>query len=871
MANRRQEIPDALRYRVFDAALAVMAERGIDGFDLAAVARRADVSEQLIDRQWPGGRRVLLMEAMLTRANDAVPIPDTGSLGGDVRQFADSLAELTDTTMGRKWFRRLVPGGPDADLSHVGDDFLAFEMASVERIFQRAAERGELRSDIDHGKAARMVSAALVYDMVFHDSPIDRDYAEQVSNILLHGTLTSDNSELLEDFHASEQTRALLRATYDAVIDPIALVEAVRDDDGHIVDFVFREINPAACTSLQHSRAELLGATVTETLPDLVASGLLTRYIQAMETQAPLEVEDFPFFSRRFHTMRRFELGGQPASRDWLSVIWRDVSERHRSQQQAVIAERVRAARAARAGASPEELAEIEAAEAVRAASDALLDPQVLLEAVRDPSGQITDFFYAEVNQATCDYLGLSREDVIGRGVVETMPGPKAELLAEFIRCVETGEPLIVNDFPYDNKVLQGTRRYDVRVTRASARSVTLTWRDVTDRFEAARDLARSRDLLRASADAMFNPQALVEVVTTGSEEADLVLRDVNRAFCDNVGQERSGLLGQSLVALFPNVVGAGPLALYVRCAETGEPVILDDVEYVSESDDKPRYVDVRATQVDSGLITVTFRDTTARYEAARHLARSERNYRLLAENTADVITRVRDGRFLWVSPAVNELLGAPAESWIGRELREIVPAEDVPALEEAMATLEAGGAIQRRARLKAVDGVTHWVHINSKPYYDESGRQDGFTASVRSIDTEVAAETAAEEAHRQQARADALYRRSMDNAAVGMCLADTEGNFVEVNGAICEFFGYEPAVLQQMTWLELTAPEYLEPDLAKRAEVLAGDIDSYRLTKQFIHATATAYGETWPSPVSATAPGRSSCSSARSPTPPLA
>ena len=42
--------------------------------------------------------------------------------------------------------------------------------------------------------------------------------------------------------------------------------EAVREDDGRIVDFVFREINLAACTYLQASRDELLGATLTALL-----------------------------------------------------------------------------------------------------------------------------------------------------------------------------------------------------------------------------------------------------------------------------------------------------------------------------------------------------------------------------------------------------------------------------------------------------------------------------------------------------------------------------------------------------------------------------------------------------------------------------
>ena len=136
---------------------------------------------------------------------------------------------------------------------------------------------------------------------------------------------------------------------------------------------------------------------------------------------------------------------------------------------------------------------------ALQASTDALLDPQVLLEAAVDSSGQIVDFLYREVNQATCDYLGLSREELLGRGVVETMPGIKATLLDGYIRCLDTGEPLILNDFSYDNEILRDTRLYDLRVTRAASTSLVLTWRDVTDRYATANALAR--DIQRYLAD----------------------------------------------------------------------------------------------------------------------------------------------------------------------------------------------------------------------------------------------------------------------------------------------------------------------------------------------------------------------------------
>lgn len=177
----------------------------------------------------------------------------------------------------------------------------------------------------------------------------------------------------------------------------------------------------------------------------------------------------------------------------------------------------------------------------LRAGADALLDPHVLLEAQRDSLGQIVDFIYREVNQATCDYLGWSREDLLGRGLVEIMPGAKGALLDGYIRCLETGEPVIVDDFSYDNEVLADTRRYDLRATRATQSFITLTWRDVTERFRKPELLAQARDL-QSTADSRFRRLMDNSGVGMAVFTPDGQLETVNPAMCDFFGYDADTL-----------------------------------------------------------------------------------------------------------------------------------------------------------------------------------------------------------------------------------------------------------------------------------------------------------------------------------------
>ena len=53
--------------------------------------------------------------------------------------------------------------------------------------FRRAAERGELRDDIDPLTATLMLAGALHVDVLFTDSPISAAYVEQALEIFLRG------------------------------------------------------------------------------------------------------------------------------------------------------------------------------------------------------------------------------------------------------------------------------------------------------------------------------------------------------------------------------------------------------------------------------------------------------------------------------------------------------------------------------------------------------------------------------------------------------------------------------------------------------------------------------------------------------------
>ncbi len=137
--------------------------------------------------------------------------------------------------------------------------------------------------------------------------------------------------------------------------------------------------------------------------------------------------------------------------------------------------------------------------EGLTAVLDALLDPHVVLAAVRDDEGKIVDFIYTEANRAACEFNGLAHDELVGKTIVTQHPAvAMTAVLGMYSRVVETGEPLALDDWVYPQDLLGGEeRRYDLRVVRFGD-GIAETWRDVTDRYERARAVTEERARLDA-------------------------------------------------------------------------------------------------------------------------------------------------------------------------------------------------------------------------------------------------------------------------------------------------------------------------------------------------------------------------------------
>ena len=98
---------------------------------------------------------------------------------------------------------------------------------------------------------------------------------------------------------------------------------------------------------------------------------------------------------------------------------------------------------------------------------DSLLDPHLLLSPLRNTTGKITDFRINDANIAAAEYYRLERDSMLGRGLLEFLPSDSASALLAMARdAYESGEPLIVNNFPFALEIYGQESRFDIRAVR---------------------------------------------------------------------------------------------------------------------------------------------------------------------------------------------------------------------------------------------------------------------------------------------------------------------------------------------------------------------------------------------------------------------
>lgn len=196
------------------------------------------------------------------------------------------------------------------------------------------------------------------------------------------------------------------------------------------------------------------------------------------------------------------------------------------------------------------------------------------------------------------------------------------------------------------------------------------------------------------------------------------------------------------------------------------------------------------------------FQDVTDQVDALAKVRRAGDRYRLLADNMADVVARIRpDGASDYISPAIKNLLGRRPAEMIGLPAQHFVRPEDRDLLLRTMGTAVADGASQT-VQLQALhkDGSTVPVECTFKAVADGPDGPE-VVAVIRDVTERDALERALTARER-------LYRLIAENSTDTINQTDLESNILYVSPAVQRLTGYSPDELIGRKAYELIDPE---------------------------------------------------------------
>jgi AcrR family transcriptional regulator len=172
-----------VRVKVHQAVLDLLAEQGTAELSIPVVAQRAGVNPTSIYRRWRT-REGLLADVAMSRLERDLPLPDTGSLRGDLTAWATSAAADLARPEGRLFLLALItsiPRTPEAQAER--DQHLQRRMRAIRQVTDRAAGRGE--SPPDSGTIADAVLGPLYRRALWGTLPADPAYASSLVDRLL--------------------------------------------------------------------------------------------------------------------------------------------------------------------------------------------------------------------------------------------------------------------------------------------------------------------------------------------------------------------------------------------------------------------------------------------------------------------------------------------------------------------------------------------------------------------------------------------------------------------------------------------------------------------------------------------------------------
>ncbi len=223
-------------------------------------------------------------------------------------------------------------------------------------------------------------------------------------------------------------------------------------------------------------------------------------------------------------------------------------------------------------------------------------------------------------------------------------------------------------------------------------------------------------------------------------------------------------------------------------------------------------------------VIELLGRATKGRETVEHELRQSERRFKALVSNSADIIVVTdRDGILQYVSPAFERILGRSPDSYKEESMGMFVHPDDLARVADEFPPLIADPSRVLRTVLRGQDSRGTWRQFEATITNRlEDPDVCGIVGNLHDI-------TELREAHER-------FRSAFENAPIGMAMTDLEGHIIRANPALGDIVGRCPEELVGVGVNEFTHPDDREATSAEMRHLVSTGLPGYQLEKRYIH-----------------------------------
>jgi AcrR family transcriptional regulator len=163
-----------VRARVFDAVRQALESGDPQNLSFDRLAEQAGVHRATIYRRWLSTEG-LVADLLVELTPLDTPLPDTGTLGGDLAEVVSRVA-ATAATPAARMMQRLVAGTTDQYLVEAARGYWSSLLDHTAQVIRRAQRRGAAAADVDPVVATESLLAPIHFRLLVTQQPITDEF-----------------------------------------------------------------------------------------------------------------------------------------------------------------------------------------------------------------------------------------------------------------------------------------------------------------------------------------------------------------------------------------------------------------------------------------------------------------------------------------------------------------------------------------------------------------------------------------------------------------------------------------------------------------------------------------------------------------------